>query len=223
VEGNLVPRSSQPRYQAAKVLHDEAHIHRVGVFGGSQYERSCRVLQQLGADDRAELQPVHPQGNGTFGPAYTRRIRAMRIRDHQTAPRSPWQNGHVERLIGSIRRESLDHLIVFGGGRTCAASSRLTLRITTAFDNPVWPTLILRFGPPSLSLILLFLRDFNCSILSPVRARCCAQHVPCAIRVTSALPHNWHLAISFLRCRRGGGHVGHGSSAFAFFEGSAER
>ena len=37
----------------------------------------------------------------------------MRIRDHPTAPHSPWQNGHVERLIGSIRRESLDHLIVF--------------------------------------------------------------------------------------------------------------
>ena len=52
--------------------------------------------------------------DGAFGPAYTRRIRAMGIRDHPTAPRSPWQNGHVERLIGSIRRESLDHLIVFG-------------------------------------------------------------------------------------------------------------
>jgi transposase InsO family protein len=51
--------------------------------------------------------------DGAFGPAYTRRIRAMRIRDHPTAPRSPWQNGYVERLIGSIRRESLDHLIVF--------------------------------------------------------------------------------------------------------------
>ena len=37
----------------------------------------------------------------------------MRIRDHPIAPRSPWQNGHVERLIGSIRRESLDHLVVF--------------------------------------------------------------------------------------------------------------
>ena len=48
--------------------------------------------------------------DGAFGPAYTRRIRAMRIRDHPTAPRSPWQNGHVERPIGSIRRESLDHL-----------------------------------------------------------------------------------------------------------------
>jgi transposase InsO family protein len=35
------------------------------------------------------------------------------IRDRSTALRSPWQNGHVERLIGSIRRESLDHLVVF--------------------------------------------------------------------------------------------------------------
>jgi transposase InsO family protein len=42
-----------------------------------------------------------------------RRIRAMRIRDHPTAPRSPWQNGLVERLIGSIRRQSLDRLTVF--------------------------------------------------------------------------------------------------------------
>ena len=58
--------------------------------------------------------------DGAFGPAYTRRIRAMEIRDHPTAPRSPWQNGHVERLIGSIRRESLDHLIVFGEAHLCA-------------------------------------------------------------------------------------------------------
>jgi transposase InsO family protein len=38
----------------------------------------------------------------------------MGIRDRPTAPRSPWQNGYAERLIGSIRRECLDHLIVFG-------------------------------------------------------------------------------------------------------------
>jgi Integrase core domain len=36
------------------------------------------------------------------------------IRDRPTAPRSPWQNGYAERLIGSIRRECLDHVIVFG-------------------------------------------------------------------------------------------------------------
>jgi transposase InsO family protein len=63
--------------------------------------------------DEAPLHLIRDR-DGAFGPAYTRRIRAMGIRDHPTAPRSPWQNGYVERLIGSIRRESLDHLIVFG-------------------------------------------------------------------------------------------------------------
>jgi hypothetical protein len=49
-----------------------------------------------------------------YGKAFTRRLRAMGIRDRPTAPRSPWQNGHAERLIGSLRRECLDHLVVFG-------------------------------------------------------------------------------------------------------------
>jgi len=38
----------------------------------------------------------------------------MGIRDKPTAPASPWQNGFAERLIGSIRREYLDHIIVLG-------------------------------------------------------------------------------------------------------------
>jgi hypothetical protein len=52
--------------------------------------------------------------DGAFGPGYTRRIRAMGIRDHLPHRLAGWQNGHVERLIGSIHRKSLDHLIVFG-------------------------------------------------------------------------------------------------------------
>jgi transposase InsO family protein len=52
--------------------------------------------------------------DASYGHAVTRRIAAMGIRDHPTAPRSPWQNGHAERLIGSIRRECLDHIVVFG-------------------------------------------------------------------------------------------------------------
>ena len=36
----------------------------------------------------------------------------MGIRDRPIAPHSPWQNGYVERVIGSIRREILDHVIV---------------------------------------------------------------------------------------------------------------
>jgi hypothetical protein len=38
----------------------------------------------------------------------------MGIRDRPTSPRSPWQNGYAERLIGSIRRKCLDYVIVFG-------------------------------------------------------------------------------------------------------------
>jgi transposase InsO family protein len=52
--------------------------------------------------------------DGSYGHAVTRRLAAMGIRDHPAAPRSPWQNGHAERLIGSIRRECLDHIVVFG-------------------------------------------------------------------------------------------------------------
>jgi len=51
--------------------------------------------------------------DGVYGHIFTRRLYAMGIRDRPTALRSPWQNGYVERLIGSIRRECLDHLIVF--------------------------------------------------------------------------------------------------------------
>src|SRR5580692_10782334 len=49
-----------------------------------------------------------------YGSVVTRRLRAMGIRDKPTAPASPWQNGFAERLIGSIRRECLDHVIVWG-------------------------------------------------------------------------------------------------------------
>ena len=49
-----------------------------------------------------------------YGEVFLRRLRAMGIRDRPTAPRSPWQNGYEERLIGSIRRDCLDHVVVFG-------------------------------------------------------------------------------------------------------------
>jgi transposase InsO family protein len=52
--------------------------------------------------------------DAAYGHAVTRRLAAMGIPDHPTVPRSPWQNGHAERLIGSTRRECLDHIVVFG-------------------------------------------------------------------------------------------------------------
>ena len=49
-----------------------------------------------------------------YGAVVMRRIRAMGIRDKPIAPASPWQNGFAERLIGSIRRDCVDHFVVLG-------------------------------------------------------------------------------------------------------------
>jgi transposase InsO family protein len=67
----------------------------------------------------------------------------MGIRDHPTAPRAPWQNGHVERLIGSIRRESLDHLIVCG-----EAHLRGVLKVYASYYNEVPDVLSLDKNAP---------------------------------------------------------------------------
>jgi transposase InsO family protein len=49
-----------------------------------------------------------------YGHAFSRRVMAMGIRDRPISPRSPWQNGHMERLMGTLRRECLDRMLIFG-------------------------------------------------------------------------------------------------------------
>ena len=66
----------------------------------------------------------------SYGMVFKRRLGVMGIRDRPTAPRSPWQNGYVERMIGSIRRECLDYTIVFG-----EAHLRRTLRTYARYYN----------------------------------------------------------------------------------------
>src|SRR5713226_3157441 len=51
--------------------------------------------------------------DGSYGAYFCSRVQAMGIAEVITAPRSPWQNAYVERVIGSIRRECLDHILVF--------------------------------------------------------------------------------------------------------------
>jgi transposase InsO family protein len=50
----------------------------------------------------------------SYGPAFGNRVQAMGIEEIVTAPRSPRQNAYAERLIGSVRRECVDHVVVFG-------------------------------------------------------------------------------------------------------------
>ena len=67
-----------------------------------------------------------------YGTIVTRRLLAMGIRDRPTAPASPWQNGFAERLIGSIRRECVDHFVVLG-----EAHLRRILRAYARYYNDI--------------------------------------------------------------------------------------
>jgi transposase InsO family protein len=87
----------------------------------------------------------------SYGHAVTRRLAAMGIRDHPTTPRSPWQNGHAERLIGSIRRECLEHIVVFGD-TTYVESLVPTPSITTNSERICrWTRIRQTFGRSSRS------------------------------------------------------------------------
>jgi transposase InsO family protein len=68
----------------------------------------------------------------SYGDVVLRRLRAMGIRDKPIAPASPWQNGFAERLIGSIRRECVDHIVVWGEGHL-----RRNLRAYTRYYNNI--------------------------------------------------------------------------------------
>jgi hypothetical protein len=63
-----------------------------------------------------------------------RRIRAIVIRDKPIAPASPWQNGFAERLIGSIRRESVDHFSLWAR-QICTAFCEPILAITITMTS----------------------------------------------------------------------------------------
>jgi transposase InsO family protein len=81
--------------------------------------------------------------DGAYGHAVTRRLAAMGIRDQPIAPQAPWQNGHAERLIGSIRRECLDHVVILG-----EAHLRRVLKAYAGYYNQVRTHLALAKDAP---------------------------------------------------------------------------
>ena len=78
-----------------------------------------------------------------YGQLVRRRMAAMGIRDHPIARRSPWQNGHAERLIGSIRRECLDNIVILSEDHL-----RRVLKAYAAYYNHVRPHLALAKDAP---------------------------------------------------------------------------
>ena len=82
--------------------------------------------------------------DGAYGHVFTGRVRAMGIRDRPISPGSPWQNGIGERFIGTLRRECLDQIIIFG-----TAHLRLVLAGYAIYYNQTRTHLTLRKDTPS--------------------------------------------------------------------------
>ena len=95
------------------VCHKRRLLAHVAVTANPTADWIARQISEAFPWDMAPKYLIRDR-DGAYGEVVKRRVKAMGIRDRPTAPRSPWQNAYVERLIGSIRRECLDHLIVFG-------------------------------------------------------------------------------------------------------------
>jgi transposase InsO family protein len=93
--------------------HHRRRILSVGVTSHPTAEWIARQIDEAFPWTEAPRYLIRDH-DAVYGQVVTRRLKSIGIRDRPTAPRSPWQNGFVERLIGSIRRECLDHLVVFG-------------------------------------------------------------------------------------------------------------
>jgi transposase InsO family protein len=85
-------------------------------FGVTEHPTAAWVSRQITEAFPWDTAPTYllRDRDAVYGVEVRKRLKAMGIRDRPIAPRSPWQNGHVERLIGSIRRECLDHVLVLG-------------------------------------------------------------------------------------------------------------
>jgi transposase InsO family protein len=78
-----------------------------------------------------------------YGHVFKSRLCAMGIRDRPISPRSPWQNPYIERLIGTVRRECLDQMLIFG-----EAHLRRVLAEYAAYYNEVRTHLALSKNTP---------------------------------------------------------------------------
>ncbi len=89
-----------------RILHFNVTAHPTAAWTARQLSEAC------GMDETPRY--LLRDRDAIYGEAFHRQAAALRIKEVTTAPRSPWQNPYAERVIGSIRRECLDHVIILG-------------------------------------------------------------------------------------------------------------
>jgi hypothetical protein len=107
------PISFRPLFGLLILEHDQREILW---FGVTEYPTAEWIARQLAEAFGWQMPPRHlvRDRNHAYGAVFVRLIRAIGIRDRPIAARLPWHNGYCERAICSIRRDCLDHIIVFG-------------------------------------------------------------------------------------------------------------
>jgi hypothetical protein len=88
--------------------HGRRHILWFGVTAHPTAERIANQVTEACGWEQVPRYLIRDR-DGAYDEVFIRRLRSIGIRDRPTSPRSPWQNGYAERLIGSLRREWLDH------------------------------------------------------------------------------------------------------------------
>ena len=103
------------RLRVLFVLVVLGHHRRRGVhFNATEHPTAAWTAQQIVEAFPDDTGPSYllRDRDTIYGHVFLQRVKGMEIREVLTAPQSPWQNPFVERLIGSIRRECLDHVLV---------------------------------------------------------------------------------------------------------------
>jgi putative transposase len=94
------------------LAHDRRRILHLNVTAHPTSAWTRQQLREAFSDDATARFLLH-DGDATFDAAFGRAVEAFGLTAVRSAPSSPWQNPYVERVIGSIRRECLDNVIVF--------------------------------------------------------------------------------------------------------------
>jgi putative transposase len=114
------------RHHRRELLHVNVTDHPSAVWTARQ------VIEAFPEETAAKY--LLRDRDSIYGEAFTRRVDHMGIRQVITASRSPWQNPFAERVIGSIRRECLDHFLILN-----EAHLRRLLRAYLVYYNTVRP------------------------------------------------------------------------------------
>ena len=97
-------RLSRVKHRRREVLHFNVTEHPTAAWTSQQ------IVEAFG--EREAPRYIIRDRDGVYGSEVRLRIASLQIEEVLTAPQSPWQNPYVERLIGSIRRDCLNHFVI---------------------------------------------------------------------------------------------------------------